>query len=71
VRLVPRYHLGSDHAFFLRLVREQLSANCVSDRINVRQIRAKLAINLNLTALAQLEAERSHVDSGQRWFATN
>jgi hypothetical protein len=70
VRLLTCDHLRRDDAFFLSLVREQLSTNCVSDRIDVGKIGAHLRVNLNLTARAELEAERTNIDSGEDRLAT-
>ena len=55
VRPLARDHFGRDDALLLGLVREQLAADAVADREDVREIGAHLIVDENLAALADAE----------------
>ena len=69
VHLVTGDDFYGDHSLLFGLVRQQLAANDIADRIDIRKIRLELGIDFNLAALTELQAERLGVDSGQNRLA--
>ena len=67
----PGDHLGCNHAFFFCLVGEQLAPDCIADREDIRKIRAHFGVDRNLTTLAEVEAERCGIDTGERRLSSD